>query len=56
MSRQVLGYVFFGIGFAAMVFVLIRTYYRLWKLRKEQGYVRKRLPNEGPNHKDPDHP
>jgi hypothetical protein len=31
-----LSYVFYGIGIIGLLFALVRTYYLLWKLRKER--------------------
>lgn len=46
MNRQTLGYVFYGIGIAALLFTVIRTFYRLRKLKKDKGYAREKMPPE----------
>jgi hypothetical protein len=35
MSQHSLALVFYGIGGVALLFSLIRTYYRVWKIKKE---------------------
>lgn len=35
MSRHDLALVLYGIGFCALVFSLVRTYYRVWQIKKD---------------------
>ncbi len=34
MLKHSVSYVFFGIGFLAMAFVVVRTYYLIWRMNK----------------------
>ncbi|HUO57340.1 MAG TPA: hypothetical protein VMV05_04095 [bacterium] len=36
MSRHFLAFIFFGVGFCGLMFSLLRTYYLVWKLKKER--------------------
>jgi hypothetical protein len=36
MFRHNISYLFFGVGIAALLFSLIRTYYLVWKMKKER--------------------
>jgi hypothetical protein len=35
MSRHFFALILYGVGLCAILFALIRTYYRVWKVKKE---------------------
>jgi hypothetical protein len=43
MNRQLLAAIFYGVGILSIGFVVVRTYLRLRRLRKDQGFVRKKV-------------
>jgi hypothetical protein len=41
MLKNTSSYFFFGVGFVALVFTIARTYYLVWKRKKERELSRK---------------